>query len=132
MSSVFSEEDRLRKIASLKKRIVGIYGSSLLTSPLNTETVHTIFKDDSEEVKARKNADNKEILAARALELKQREPDLIQELEKIIERIKVARHDYGAIDNLYQSSTAALSTQQFVCEQCGNKVRSGHDSDGKI
>ncbi len=113
----------MRKIKQLKKRIVGIYGSGLLTVPWNTEPLQSILKEDSEEVKAKKNKRNKEILHIRAQELKDREPELIMELEKLIERIKTARLDYGQIENLYASSNAAMSTQKFKCKQCGNQVR---------
>ncbi len=122
ISSGSSELNRIQKINQLKKRIVGVYGSSLLTTPLNQETLRIILKDDSAELKARKMAENKEIIALRSLELKQREPELITELEKLIDRIKDARPNYGQIDNLYASSNAAVSTQKFVCERCGNRV----------
>jgi hypothetical protein len=117
-----NEVDRLHKIAQLKKRIVGIYGSGLLTTPLNQDVIQKVFKDDNEDVKAEKNATNKRIIAERTVELKKREPELITELEKLIERIKNARPEYGSIQNLYSSSNAAIEKQKFTCEKCGNKV----------
>ncbi len=114
--------ERIEKIKSLKRRIVGIYGSSLLTTPLDSKTVHKIFKEDTAAEKARKKAENAVIIAERTAELKLREPELVQELDKLIDRIRTARQEYGAIENLYVSSNAALSSQKFVCEQCGNQV----------
>lgn len=114
--------DRKKKILDLKKKIVGIYGSTLLPSSINQVSLEVIRKDDSEEVRAEKLEENRNIIAERDAAYKQREPELVYELDKIIDRIRMARSEYGSIDMLYSSGTAAIPVPKFICTQCGNKV----------
>ena len=116
--------DREQKILDLKHRIVGMYGSTLLPVTANIVTLLIHRRDDSPEERERKIEQNKNIVAQREAAYKKKFPEMVFELEKIMDRIKSARLEYGNanFENIRLTGTAAHTVFNMMCDQCGNRV----------
>ena len=51
----------------------------------------------------------------------ERERRLIEELDRVIGRIKDARHDYGKADVVFATNLPPATTETFICRRCGNR-----------
>lgn len=116
-----SREERL---VDLKQRMVAKYGSCLLAIAEDAETFPVIRKDDTKEEREFKLLRKKEIIEARELAYREKVPEMLSELHKIIDRIRAARSEQTAVgmQSVYSTSTAALSVSSIMCERCGNRV----------
>jgi hypothetical protein len=52
-----------------------------------------------------------------------REPELLKELEKIMERVKQARSEYTAPEVNYAATATANVIFHYYCERCKNQVQ---------
>jgi uncharacterized protein (DUF342 family) len=113
------------RVQDLKKRMVAVYGSSLLPLSLNSEKLEQLRKDDSKAERERKIERNKKIIELREAAYAEKVPEMMKELDKIVERIRAARTEAGAgvLENIYSTGTAASSVFNLRCDECGNKVR---------
>jgi len=120
-SQAMSREDR---ITELKQRMVAKYGSCLLPIAEDTATFPEFRKDDTPEEKELKLQKKRDIIAAREALYKQKVPEMMIELEKLIDRVKSARPELvkSGMENIYSTGTAALTVFNLACDQCGNRV----------
>ena len=113
-----SREDR---ISELKQRMVAKYGSCLLPIQENAFNFQEPKEGDTPEEKAMKQQKKRE---ARETAYRQKVPEMMLELDKLIERVKSARPELvkTGMENVYSTGTAALTVFNLMCEQCGNRV----------
>lgn len=116
---------RAERLVDLKQRMVAKYGSCLLAIAEDAETFPVIRKDDTKEEREYKLQRKKEIIEARELAYREKVPEMLSELHKIIDRIRAARSEQTAVgmQSVYSTSTAALSVFSIMCDRCGNRVR---------
>jgi hypothetical protein len=110
----------VEKLAELKKKVAWLCCTTLLNTPLDLTILKIIKKDDSDSVKAHKINENKKTLEERAIEHSVREPELLNELDKIIYRIKQASEANYSESISFASNYTALALQ---CDLCGNRVK---------
>ena len=117
-----SREDR---ITELKQRMVAKYGSCLLPIAEDTATFPEYRVEDTKEEREVKMQKRRDIMAAREAAYKQKVPEMMNELEKLIDRVKSARPELlkSGMENVYSTGTAALTVFNLHCDQCGNRVR---------
>ena len=125
------------RVQDLKRRIIRRYGNDLLPpsaaamresslaavgslNALANKTLCMIRRDDSEEVKQRKIEENNLIRGAREEHSSLHELEQIDELNKIINRVKAARGEYAGYEALYTTGTAAIVVPKLRCDRCGN------------
>ena len=117
-------EDRERKILELKKKIVKMYGSSLINFLSFQTPVPVIYREDPPEVKQEKQEEIQAIIKERELEYATREPELLDELNTLVARIRSKTDTIDPNSEFYTSSfVAAEAAMRFKCERCGNTVR---------
>lgn len=112
--------DRDKKLLDLKKKIAWGCCSNLLCPPLIAIGPLRFAKGESEEEKQIKRLEHSKKLKEREDERIRREPELIRELDRIIERVKSTRVEYTSGIN-YAVVTEAYKTVRFTCERCGNQ-----------
>ena len=83
--------ERERKLHDLKLKLVAMCCQSLLNPPLPFIGALRFDKDDTEEDKEIKRKEHARKAAEREEERIRREPELLRELEKIMERVRSAR-----------------------------------------
>jgi hypothetical protein len=111
------------KLLELKKKVGWLICTTLLSTPLDSRPLTVMKKDDSDSIKTHKMNENKKILEERAIEHSMREPELVNELDKIIYRIKQAREEYSSQTSSFASNYAALALPRVECDLCGNRVQ---------
>lgn len=117
-------EDRERKIYELKKKIVKMYGSSLINFLSYQKSVPVIYRDDPPEVKKAKQDEIELIIQEREEEYREREDELLDELNKLIGRIRNKNDSLEPNSEFYSLTfTQADEGKRISCPKCGNKVR---------
>lgn len=116
---------REERIHDLKSRMVAKYGSCLIPLPEDIAVCPAEKKDDTPEEREAKRALKQQIQEAREAAYKQKVPEMLVELDKIIARIKHARPEQqkAGVEGIHSTSVAALSLLSVYCDQCGNRVR---------
>ena len=118
-----STVDREIKLRNLKSKIIWVCCANLLSPPLKRVEPLRLGKDDSEAQKAYKRAEHERLLNERDMERIRREPELLKELEKIMERVKQARSEYTAPEVNYAATATANVIFHYYCERCKNQVQ---------
>lgn len=117
--------NRNERIQDLKQRMVAKYGSCLIALPDDPGAFPVFSKSDTPEERQQKAQRKQQFMEAREAAYKQKVPEMINELDRIISRIKSARPEQKAgMDGVYSTSAAALSVFSIACDQCGNRVSS--------
>jgi ABC-type uncharacterized transport system involved in gliding motility auxiliary subunit len=117
-------EDRENKIRFLKKRIVKMYGSSLINFLSYQTAIPVIYLSDTPEVRQEKQEQIQQIIQEREKEYALREAELLDELDRLMERIRDRTEDVDPNSQFYTlSNTPAVAKVRFRCEKCGNTVR---------
>jgi precorrin-4 methylase len=112
-------QDRERKILELQRKIVKMYGSSLINFLSYQTPVPVIYREDSPEERQAKLDEIHEIVKEREREYIEREDELILELNKIMQRIREKNSKMEGTTNFYN---AAPPPPEIRCPKCGNKV----------
>jgi hypothetical protein len=105
--------------------MVAKFGSCLIPIPEDTAAFPVITKDDTPEEREEKRAKKQQIMEARVRAYEQKIPEMIEELNKIIARVRSSRSEQApkaAVDGIHSTSAAALSVFSVACDQCGNRV----------
>jgi hypothetical protein len=116
--------DREIKLRNLKSKIIWVCCANLLNPPLQRIERLRFSKEDTEAQKEWKRAEYASQLNDREMERIRREPELLRELEKIMERVKQARSEYTAPEVNYAATSAANVVFHYFCDKCRNQVRS--------
>lgn len=111
--------EREEKINNLKKRMVAVYGSSLLKIK-EGKTLEALRSTDTPEERARKIEANRQIVAEREEMYKLHENDMLSELDKIVKRIETAPKPPRP-EGIYALTDAAPVTTAAFCTECRNK-----------
>lgn len=116
-----SREDR---ITELKQRMVAKYGSCLLPIAEDTATFPDFKKDDTPEEREIKLQKKRDVIAAREAAYKQKVPEMMVELDKLIDRVKSARPELlkSGMESVYSTGMQAQNVFNLSCDQCGNRV----------
>jgi len=114
--------DRARKLNELKSKLVAACCQGMLNPPLPSIGALRFDKDDTEEEKDEKRRQHARLCQQREAERIRREPELVRELEKIMDRIRLTRREYTKPEVDYGSAAASLDTYlEFRCKQCHNR-----------
>jgi hypothetical protein len=115
--------DRENKLNILKRNLAWACCADLLSPPLPTLEPLRFSNQDTDEEKQLKRSEHQARSEAREKERIMREPELIYELDKIIERVKLARLEYENNSVNYRVLSEAYREFKFTCERCKNQVR---------
>jgi hypothetical protein len=116
--------NREAKFLELKKNLAWACCSDLLYPPLPPLDALRFSNKDTEEDKQEKREEHRRLVEEREIERVQREPELIREFEKVIDRLRISRREYDISGPNYASLTEAYRTFRIYCERCKNQVRS--------
>ena len=128
--------DRENKLQNLKTKIIWVCCANRLSPPLQYVGALKYDKNDTEDEKIMKRNEHALKVAEREEERIRREPELLKELEKIMDRVKQARTEYSKPEIDYVANSHALAAVRYYCEKCHNQVWllilsfwSGNDTD---
>ncbi len=118
--------ERQKKLANLKRNLVSLYGSSLLQAS-EPRPMEVLRKSDTPEERSMKMEINREIIAEREEEYRLHQQDMLDELNKLIQRVEdSAKMSVQQATEEFDATTAPTSGLAFgshiICEECGNKV----------
>ena len=113
------------KIHDLKLKVLWQLGAELIDPPLPRVDPLKFLPADSEAQQKEKRAEYERKLNERDDLKARREPELLEELDKIIEKVKSSktRKPINDNDTTIATSRVAEKTSDFYCPQCKNKVR---------
>ena len=122
MSTSIGTKDRDAKLLSLKRNIAWACCSDLLSPPLPVLEQLRFQNTDDEETKRIKRAEHRRASEEREKERIRREPELLNELDKVMERVKSARSSYSKTGINYNAISEAYRVMKFYCDRCKNQV----------
>lgn len=114
--------DRENKLQNLKTKIIWVCCANRLSPPLQYVGALKYDKNDTEDEKIMKRNEHALKVAEREEERIRREPELLKELEKIMDRVKQARTEYSKPEIDYVANSHALAAVRYYCEKCHNQV----------
>jgi hypothetical protein len=122
MNSNKITSNREEKYRDLKKRIAWACCGDLLNPPLPPLEPLRYSNTDDPELKSQKKAEYHKKVEEREKERMKREPELIEELDRVIERVRSARSEYNKSGLNYNAIAEAQRIFKFDCERCRNRV----------
>ena len=114
--------DRESKLQNLKNKIIWVCCAKSLSPPLQYVGALKYEKNDTEDEKIARRIEHTAKVNEREEERIRREPELLKELEKIMDRVKQARLEYSRPEIDYAASANALAIVRYYCEKCNNQV----------
>lgn len=120
-------EDRDDKLLELKKRLCWSICHHLAPRPYDIADEDEV--DDGMKIvlgdidSGKTSSGTNSIMSAeRALQTQKRELEMLRELERIMQRLREARSEYGKADEALKGTNAKQAeAQRFVCKKCGNR-----------
>lgn len=114
--------DRDNKLQNLKTKIIWVCCANRLSPPLQYVGALKYEKNDTEDEKIAKRNEHAIKVNEREEERIRREPELLRELEKIMDRVKQARLEYSRPEIDYAANSYAQAIVRYYCEKCHNQV----------
>ena len=114
--------DRDNKLQNLKNKIIWVCCAKSLSPPLQYVGALKYEKNDTEDEKIARRLEHTIKVNEREEERIRREPELLRELEKIMDRVKQARLEYVRPEIDYAASANAHAIVRYYCEKCNNQV----------
>lgn len=112
--------DREEKLNQLKNSLAWMCCDELLVPPIPLVEPLRLLNSDTDEIKQEKRNKHTRLIFERDQERKEREPELLSSLDKVVERVVVARPQYKkTID--YATITDQTKTVKLSCPNCKNK-----------
>ena len=114
--------DRENKLQNLKNKIIWVCCAKSLSPPLQYVGALKYEKNDTEDEKIARRLEHTIKVNEREEERIRREPELLRELEKIMDRVRQARLEYVRPEIDYAASANAQAIVRYYCEKCNNQV----------
>lgn len=119
MSDHDSKEMRLRE---LKKSMAWASCKELINPPIMATVLPLkILPTDNDIERQEKQLQHKFSKDRYDEELLRREPDVIKEFEKLVDRIRATRHEYKQNGNDYYAIAEGVKSFKFHCSNCNNR-----------
>jgi hypothetical protein len=109
-------------LQNLKTKIIWVCCANRLSPPLQYVGALRYEKNDTEDEKIVKRNEHAIKVNEREEERIRREPELLKELEKIMDRVKQARLEYSRPEIDYVANSYAQAIVRYYCEKCHNQV----------
>jgi hypothetical protein len=127
---VSEKEAKLREyVKELKQKLCKTYGKEILELPSMKEELPKIKKSDEPDVRQLKERERTRILRLREAEYEQRQSDVVERLEEIIDRVRSAiRNANVSVNTIFNGSIQnrnadlQLRMTRDRCPKCGNRV----------
>lgn len=122
--------DREEKLRQLKLSLAWMCCDDLLVPPIAALEPLRVLNSDTEEMKQSKRNAYTKLVEERDKERRRREPELLLALDKVVDRVVVARPQYKkTID--YATITDQTKTVKLSCSNCRNKDQENFFPDPK-
>jgi len=112
--------DREEKVRQLKYSLAWLCCDELLVPPIPVLEPLRLLNTDTDEIKQEKREKHAKLLEARDRERKKREPELLSSLDRVVDRVLVARPQYKKMID-YATITDQSKTVKLSCSNCKNK-----------